>query len=616
MAELNAWDIVAANNNSTPPDGWPENTMQYSEVNDTAREGMAVMARWYKDNNGSLQLAGVADAYTLTLNAAHVSYFAGMTFKAEVNITNTGATTINVNAIGVANVVNQASAALGAGDLQAGGIYEFIYDGTNFQMLGDVAAGSGVFDSLTVNGNSDLNGTLDISGDITDTGGTLTLSGAGSGIFANSNLYVRDGVNFRVYDATNVDYVEITHDGTDGLITSNNGNLHLYAALGTISVGSPGGTAEQMWFESGSTASFYNAGNTSSATLAYDGTALNITGLANSWLDLHGGMGLRIYDAIGGDLASFEHDGLALNTRFTQTTNWDIYLDDLTGALRLYDITGAVNPVFTFDTFRSTRYLPDRHYDVGRTDYIETSHDGTNYKFDGINTTNIYFDNSDVGVLGGQSLKLYDSTDTDNISFSHDGVDFNLVGTNTTDWNISGLTAIQAGTVDADFDAITATSYGGITEANLVDLSATETITGTWTLDGVVTTADYGTGGRVKDGTDVSRPIGFNVIPVYEIDANDAFDLAHNGMMWHRDTTTTIAYTCNNDGNIPVGATFMVSNENGTGTLTVAQGTATLRWFAGSGTPSTGTRTIAHGGVVTVYKYADAEFWIWGIGIS
>jgi hypothetical protein len=86
------------------------------------------------------------------------------------------------------------------------------------------------------------------------------------------------------------------------------------------------------------------------------------------------------------------------------------------------------------------------------------------------------------------TFKIYDDTGVDSAAFSHDGTDFNTTfpdGT-TTDWNISGITAIQAGTVDADFDAITATSYGGITEANLLDLSATETVSGDWTFSGSV----------------------------------------------------------------------------------------------------------------------------------
>ncbi len=51
----------------------------------------------------------------------------------------------------------------------------------------------------------------------------------------------------------------------------------------------------------------------------------------------------------------------------------------------------------------------------------------------------------------------------------------------------SGITTftgdIVAGTIDADFDALTATSYGGIPEANLVNKAAAEVITGGHTFE-------------------------------------------------------------------------------------------------------------------------------------
>ncbi len=71
----------------------------------------------------------------------------------------------------------------------------------------------------------------------------------------------------------------------------------------------------------------------------------------------------------------------------------------------------------------------------------------------------------------------------DTATFEHDGIDFNTTFVNTTDWNITGITAIQAGAVDADFDAITATSYGGIPESNLLSRTVNETIGGNWTFD-------------------------------------------------------------------------------------------------------------------------------------
>ena len=147
MPELNDWNIAAASNNSAPPDGWPESTMQYSEVNDTAREGMAVLARYFRDINGSLAAGGLVNAYTLTLNATqYVAYFEGMYFVCSIPITNTGAATINVNAIGAASIVDRAGNALIAGTLVANGLYEFRYDGTNFQLMGtaDVLSGTSI----------------------------------------------------------------------------------------------------------------------------------------------------------------------------------------------------------------------------------------------------------------------------------------------------------------------------------------------------------------------------------------------------------------------------------------------------------------------------------------
>jgi hypothetical protein len=166
--------------------------------------------------------------------------------------------------------------------------------------------------------------------------------------------------------------------------------------------------------------------------------------------------------------------------------------------------------------------------------------------------------------------------------------------------------------------ALTATSYGGITEANLVGKSSAETISGAWTFTGIpildapVTVADYGTGGRVKDGTDTARPIGFNTMPVYEVDVSDTFDLAHNGMYWHKDSGAATAITLDNDADIPQGATFVLSNEDADA-ITITQGSGvTIKHFDGSGAPPTGNLTLAQGGVATVYKYSDTVYHVWG----
>jgi len=151
----------------------------------------------------------------------------------------------------------------------------------------------------------------------------------------------------------------------------------------------------------------------------------------------------------------------------------------------------------------------------------------------------------------------------------------------------------------------------------VIHTASTTALDGVITMDAPVTAAGFGTGGKVKDGGDTARAIGFNVMPVYEIDVADTLDLAHNGMYWHNDGAATFAYTCDEDSDIPQGATFVISNEGSAGVMTIIEGIGvTLKWFDGSGTVGTGTRTLAVAGVATIYKYSDTVYHVWGNGLS
>ncbi len=142
MGTLNSWDVTDANNNAAPPDGWPENTMAYSDVNDTGRAVQGTIKRFFDDNNGSLVGAGVADAYTLTLNeSGYVAYFTGFIFRASIVTANLTTTpTIDVNGIGAITIVDSGGGALLIGALETGGIYDFQFDGTDFRVGGGLGA--------------------------------------------------------------------------------------------------------------------------------------------------------------------------------------------------------------------------------------------------------------------------------------------------------------------------------------------------------------------------------------------------------------------------------------------------------------------------------------------
>jgi hypothetical protein len=88
------------------------------------------------------------NALTVTLSPAPSAYTTGMKLTVKAAATNTGGMTINVNSLGSKTITDQSGAALGAGDVQSGGVYDLAYDGTNFQLLGG-GGGGGSFASGT-----------------------------------------------------------------------------------------------------------------------------------------------------------------------------------------------------------------------------------------------------------------------------------------------------------------------------------------------------------------------------------------------------------------------------------------------------------------------------------
>ncbi len=129
MADIFDWSVVAASNNNAAPNGFPEG-MNYSDVNNAAREVMAVLARWYADTNGSLVTGGTGNAYTITANRNVTSYVNGLEFAFRANRANTGAVTLNVSGVGPTALNYRDGTALRSGDLKNNGNYRVIYNST------------------------------------------------------------------------------------------------------------------------------------------------------------------------------------------------------------------------------------------------------------------------------------------------------------------------------------------------------------------------------------------------------------------------------------------------------------------------------------------------------
>lgn len=105
-------------------------------ANGSARTDSIALGQVQDGTYGTLgTLGGSADTYTATPSPAITAYATGMEFNMKVNADNTGASTLNVSAVGAKDVKKYdgagAKVALVAGDLQQDQYYKVIYDGTD-----------------------------------------------------------------------------------------------------------------------------------------------------------------------------------------------------------------------------------------------------------------------------------------------------------------------------------------------------------------------------------------------------------------------------------------------------------------------------------------------------
>ena len=78
------------------------------------------------------------DTYVVTLSPVPSAYFNGMVVNFKANTVNTGACTLNVNALGAKSIKKHHDQDPANGDIEAAQIVTVIYDGTNFQMQSQV----------------------------------------------------------------------------------------------------------------------------------------------------------------------------------------------------------------------------------------------------------------------------------------------------------------------------------------------------------------------------------------------------------------------------------------------------------------------------------------------
>lgn len=128
---INSWSTTAASNATADSTiNWAEG-MAPSAVNDSARAMMARVADWRDSLNGSNATTGGTTAFVLTSDQSFAALAAGLEVAFQINATNTGTSTLNVDSLGAKPLRSAAGVEVVAGALKIGAVYRATYFTSN-----------------------------------------------------------------------------------------------------------------------------------------------------------------------------------------------------------------------------------------------------------------------------------------------------------------------------------------------------------------------------------------------------------------------------------------------------------------------------------------------------
>ena len=165
---------------------------------------------------------GSADTYVIALAPVVTEYVAGQIFHFKAGATSTGASTLNVNALGAKNIKKKNDQNIAAGDIEAGAIVSVVYDGTSFQMISQV--GTSGMTSFTLTGDSGSNQTISDGETMDVAGGTGidTVVGATDTVTVAIDSTVATKAGTNVFTAPQRNALTVDNDGSFDMDANNN----------------------------------------------------------------------------------------------------------------------------------------------------------------------------------------------------------------------------------------------------------------------------------------------------------------------------------------------------------------------------------------------------------
>lgn len=160
---------------------------------------------------------GAANAYTITVSSPQtVSQAAGLMVQFIAAHVNTGASTLQINALAAKNILNPNGSALSAGQIPANGVVSVVYDGTQYVLIG-----GGVPQVSLATATNSLSGDVALNNTGSYFDGPSVAAGAGTTFFASGTITITDTAgaavfNIKLWDGTTV--VASTRFQTTGIV--------------------------------------------------------------------------------------------------------------------------------------------------------------------------------------------------------------------------------------------------------------------------------------------------------------------------------------------------------------------------------------------------------------
>jgi hypothetical protein len=283
------WSVTAASNGTADTlINWAEG-MPRASVNDSARSMMAAHAKERNLWNGSIVTTGAPNVQAFTSGKGYTTIPTGLrvTLQIGAGLSNTGATTLNMDGTGAKSVVSASGAALVGGELLQNLYFEFLYNGAVWLINNAPSTGGGQFlpgTGGTVTGDINISkASPTISLNKTASGQPATITGTLNGL---SRWQIQLG------DATaegsgvlgsNFDLINFDNAGSFLSTVLNITRANIWTAAGTINVTGNSADPLRLTSAAGNNCQIYTAvpaGRTWSAGTTTSGTYLiaDITG--------------------------------------------------------------------------------------------------------------------------------------------------------------------------------------------------------------------------------------------------------------------------------------------------------------------------------------------------